>query len=136
MSASACVRGMLTKLSVVPVWIRRRSPVPLLSQSLELLKNVFHNIHQNFDGIPFSRLHFMGANIFVQDNKVLKLSALLFSQIILRRPSSIADYKWVDKVGRGEPSCLPHPHVLNVHWLRNIIPFICVFSFLGHREQF
>ena len=38
MSASACVSGMLTRLSVVPVWIKRRSPVPWLSKSLELLQ--------------------------------------------------------------------------------------------------
>ena len=69
MSASACVRGMLTKLSVVPLWIRRRSPVPWLSQSLELLKYVFHIIHQNFDGILFSWLHFVSVNRFVQGNK-------------------------------------------------------------------
>merc|ERR1712223_316785 len=36
---------------------------------------------------------------------------------VARAPSSIADYKRVDKVGRGEPRRLPHPHVLHVHWL-------------------
>merc|ERR1719210_914369 len=36
---------------------------------------------------------------------------------VARAPSSVADDQWIDKVGGGEPSCLPHPHVLNVHWL-------------------
>ena len=131
MSASACVRGMLTKLSVVPVWIRRRSPVPWLSQSLELLKYVFLITHQNFDGILFSWLHFISANRVVQGNKLVKLSGLFFYQIILRRPSTVADDQGVNKVSCGEPRCLPHPHVLNIHGLRNIMPFICVFCSLG-----